>query len=171
MQEKWVQEESRQSLVIIISSSRFLVYAQRWEGKSKHSACVWPAGMRRGQGRGRASSRLLDQSVHSVLGTVVVGADLKDKRQAEQRLLVLSVRHHLVAEQTNIHTCTTMTTVRTTTCKTPTTVKFLVGIFLSSCKTMKLIVSLTCKMVKFSRTLFIMYFSGRCLRRWMKLTM
>ncbi len=27
----------------------------------------------------------------------------------------------------------------------------------------------TCKMVKFSKTLFIMYFSGRCLSLWMKL--
>ena len=30
---------------------------------------------------------------------------------------------------------------------------------------------LTCKMVKFSSTLFIMYFSGRCLSLWMKLIM
>ena len=29
----------------------------------------------------------------------------------------------------------------------------------------------TCKMVKFSSTLFIMYRSGRCFSRWMKLTM
>ena len=29
----------------------------------------------------------------------------------------------------------------------------------------------TCRMVKFSRTLFIMYFSGRCLSLWMKLIM
>ena len=31
--------------------------------------------------------------------------------------------------------------------------------------------SLTCRMVKFSRTLFIMYFSGRCFSLWMKLIM
>lgn len=29
----------------------------------------------------------------------------------------------------------------------------------------------TCRMVKFSRTLFIMYFSGRCFSLWMKLIM
>ena len=29
----------------------------------------------------------------------------------------------------------------------------------------------TCRMVKFSSTLFIMYFSGRCFSLWMKLTM
>ena len=30
---------------------------------------------------------------------------------------------------------------------------------------------LTCRIVKFSSTLFIMYFSGRCLSLWMKLIM
>lgn len=29
----------------------------------------------------------------------------------------------------------------------------------------------TCKIVKFSRTLFIMYFSGKCLSLWIKLIM
>lgn len=31
--------------------------------------------------------------------------------------------------------------------------------------------TLTCRMVKFSSTLFIMYFSGRCFSLWMKLIM
>lgn len=33
------------------------------------------------------------------------------------------------------------------------------------------VASHTCRMVKFSRTLFIMYFSGRCFSLWMKLIM
>lgn len=34
-----------------------------------------------------------------------------------------------------------------------------------------LLYCLTCKMVKFSKTLFIMYFSGKCLSLWIKLIM
>lgn len=32
-------------------------------------------------------------------------------------------------------------------------------------------VNVTCRIVKFSRTLFIMYFSGKCLSLWIKLIM
>ncbi len=54
-----------------------------------------PEGKVRLQVCGRVQLVLLNKSVHSMLGSVVIGYDLKDVRQTEERVLSVTIGHHL----------------------------------------------------------------------------
>lgn len=105
------------------------------------------------QSEQRRTWSIFHQSVDVVLGAVLRRGHFENVGHALQRLLRVPIRHHLVGRDAHAKPQQTKD-VKTKQVKMNRNRMFF-----------------TCKMVKFSRTLFIMYFSGKCLSLWMKLIM
>jgi hypothetical protein len=91
---------------------------------------------------------VFDELVDVVLGPVLTGGDFEDKSNDKQCLLGVPAGDHLGGREEGWGSAERWPTPRHPAARRP-----------------------TCRMVKFSSTLFIMYFSGRRLSLWMKLTM
>lgn len=98
------------------------------------------------------------QSINMILCTVFTCGHFKHKGDAQQSLLSFSVGHHLVRDRKKSRSLGYIMKKRSSNCYK----------YQGTCRGTR---KLTCRMVKFSSTLFIMYFSGRCLSLWIKLIM
>lgn len=123
---------------------------------------------------GTEGTLVFDELVDVVLGPVLAGGDFEDKSDDQQGLLGVAAGDHLGPGR--------KIQVRSTGPRRPSSpwgsASFSEGGLatpaLSPCARRSQDpqpLALTCRMVKFSSTLFIMYFSGRCFSLWMKLIM